>query len=296
MAEQSAPPLCRVGPPAAHASSRAGAPPWAVRAAAPPRRAASSQARALAAPPAARALPRAGAPPWAVHAAAPPRRAGPPRKKKFAARTLPSCRRHTQLRLPRRIATSCRPLRRPNPLLRRSLALLSPGLCTASLCRPSRRPHPSRVAASTCAAHADHHAGPPSRRSRPSHVKASPCRAYATAPTPSASRLLALPGFLCCLSMDGTDIFERLAEDKKGNFTGDAHESAEPNPAFSAMQDQYTRQLLRQAEERSVPLKRSEANELLLAMGPHVEVAATQTRLGTCVEASTQVAQRRKLH
>ena len=268
MAEQSAPPLCRVGPPAAHASSRAGAPPWAVRAAAPPRRAASSHARAPAAPPAARALPRAGAPPWAVHAAAPPRRAGPP-----AARTLPSCRRHTQLRLPRRIATSCRPLRRPNPLLRRSLALLSPGLCTASLCRPSRRPHPSQVAAST-----------------------SPCPAYPPHRLPAPPWLLALPGFLGCLSMDGTDIFERLAEDKKGNFTGDAHESAEPNPAFSAMQDQYTRQLLRQAEERSVPLKRSEANELLLAMGPHVEVAATQTRLGTCVEASTQVAQRRKLH
>jgi len=68
--------------------------------------------------------------------------------------------------------------------------------------------------------------------------------------------------------MDGTDIFERLAEDKKGNFTGDVHESTEPNPAFSAMQDQYMRQLLRQAAERSVPLKRSEANELLLAMGP----------------------------
>ena len=181
MAEQSAPPLCRVGPPAVHASSRAGAPPWAVRAAAPPRRAASSHARAPAAPPAARTLPRAGAPPWAVHAAAPPRRAGPP-----AARTLPSCRRHTPLRLPRRIATSCRPLRRPHPLLRRSLALLSPGLCTASLCRPSRRPHPSRVAASTCAAHADHHVGPPSRRSRPSYAEASPCPAYATAPNPSA--------------------------------------------------------------------------------------------------------------
>lgn len=85
MAEQSAPPLCRVGPPAVHASSRAGAPPWAVRAAAPPRRAASSHARA----------PAAASP-----------------------RPRPSPRRRTALGSPRRrTATSCRSSRRPHPSL-----------------------------------------------------------------------------------------------------------------------------------------------------------------------------------